>query len=120
MLELSQGRQHEAGHPSARAQVEHSGASDVRKKGKRVFHVEHNRAGTEEAEALRLLEQLEKMCPRVSHGPGDQACASIYSAGAMATRRSGSSPSDLVTTPSSSAMVSCTTFRSADPITSST
>ena len=62
----------------------------------------------EKAETLRLAQRFEQI--RVSDH--DQA-------GLMTTRRFGSSPSDLLVTPSISVIASCTTLRSADDIGSS-
>src|SRR5207237_4038982 len=70
-----------------------------------VLDVLGDRAGAQEAEPPGLLE--------------DSLEAQACSAGTITTRRFGSSPSDVVETPSMALTVSCTTLRSAGTIGSS-
>ena len=98
----SSNRQNQSGHAAARPQVQ-----DLRTVGQAhgerlgMFHVERGVSRSQKAKSLARLKCLQQwwLDHGILHGePGSYECQ----AGAMTTRRDGSSPSERVTTPSTS------------------
>jgi hypothetical protein len=81
-----------------------------------VFHVERGGSRTNEPALACRFQQA----GYALSGLGGQHCPPADQPGRITTRRLGSSPSEIVVTPSISATTSCTTFRSGAPIGSST